>query len=117
MVNIPALGAGFTGIGFRNIDHGYIFLLRLELQKLFEPIVCPSEHRPSRLTTDFPLGFGYHVGRLESRQKDQPVVIRQKRHNLAMALVHQVPDFLSQSKSGHSHPTSAFGIYLSVANQ
>jgi hypothetical protein len=44
-VNIPALGTGFTGIGFRNIDHGYIFLLRLKLQKLFEPIVCPSQHR------------------------------------------------------------------------
>jgi len=39
MVNIPALGTGFTGIGFRNIDHGYLFLLRLKLQKLFEPIV------------------------------------------------------------------------------
>jgi hypothetical protein len=36
----------------------------------------PKAQFPCRLTTNFLLCFGYHVGRLESKQKDQLVVIR-----------------------------------------
>ena len=35
----------------------------------------PKAQFPCRLTTNFLLCFGYHVGRLESKQKDQLVVI------------------------------------------
>jgi len=75
-MNITTPGARFTRVGFGDIDHRYTLLLRLELKELLEPIVCPGQHRPSRLATDFPLRFGHHVGRLESWQKDQSVVVR-----------------------------------------
>ncbi len=73
-MDMPALGAGLAGIGFRNFYHRHVFLLRYKPQEPFEPIVCPVSIALAVLLPIF--RFALAVGRLESWQKDHPVVIR-----------------------------------------
>ena len=75
-VDVPTPGTGFTGVRLRYFHDDHVFLLGLKPQELLEPIVRPGEHRPRRLTTKLPPRLGNHLGRLESGEKYQSVVIR-----------------------------------------